>query len=172
MIYAIYESRLGPILAARDNNGIRLVNFKIKGNDFNIPPDWRQDPQAMSDVFQQLEEYFAGDRQTFDLPLAPGGTPFMKRCWDFLLTIPYGQTTTYQTIARALGNPNASRAVGLANARNPIHIIIPCHRVIGANSHLTGYAGGLPIKQKLLELEGASTFKRLFHDINQILRLI
>ncbi len=158
MIYGIFESPLGPILAARDEGGIRLVNFKIKGGEFDIPADWKKDSQSMSDVFTQLEEYFVGDRHEFELPLAPQGTPFMKRCWDKLLAIPYGQTTTYQTIARALGNPNASRAVGLANARNPIPIIIPCHRVIGANGNLTGYAGGLPIKQKLLELEGVVDF--------------
>lgn len=159
MIYGIYESPMGPILAARDTKGIRLVNFKIKGHEFDIPNNWQHDSPAMNDVFSQLEEYFAGNRQRFDLPLAPAGTPFMKTCWDYLLSIPYGRTTTYQTIARVLGNPTASRAVGLANARNPIHIIIPCHRVIGANGHLTGYAGGLTIKQKLLELEGAVEFK-------------
>ncbi len=160
MIYGIYESKLGPILTARDEGGIRLVNFKIKGKDFDIPADWNEDSSAMNDVFNQLEDYFAGKRQEFNLPLAPEGTPFMKRCWEKLLLVPYGQTATYQDIARALDNPNACRAVGLANARNPIHIIIPCHRIIGSNGKLTGYAGGLPIKQKLLELEGVQLISK------------
>ena len=110
----------------------------------------------------QLEQYFSGERREFDLPLAPQGTEFQRRVWQRLLGIEYGTTTTYGDLARELGNLNASRAVGLANGSNPIPIVIPCHRVIGANGALTGFGGGLPIKRALLELERASTQPRLF----------
>jgi methylated-DNA-[protein]-cysteine S-methyltransferase len=102
---------------------------------------------------EQLEEYFRGERREFDLPLAPEGTEFQQRVWQRLLGIGYGTTTTYGALAQSLGNPNASRAVGLANGSNPIPIVIPCHRVIGANGALTGFGGGLPVKSALLELE-------------------
>lgn len=105
---------------------------------------------------QQLEEYFRGERREFDLPLAPEGTDFQQRVWQRLLGIGYGTTTTYGALAQSLGNPNASRAVGLANGSNPIPIVIPCHRVIGANGALTGFGGGLPVKSALLELERGS----------------
>ena len=101
----------------------------------------------------ELREYFAGERRTFTVPLAPAGTPFQLRVWRALLEIPYGETTSYGELAQRLGQPTASRAVGLANGSNPIPVIIPCHRVIGANGSLTGYGGGLPIKQRLLALE-------------------
>jgi methylated-DNA-[protein]-cysteine S-methyltransferase len=101
----------------------------------------------------QLAEYFAGERRAFDLPLAPRGTPFQQRVWDGLLAIPYGELRSYGDLARVLGRPSASRAVGAANGRNPIAIVVPCHRVIGANGQLTGYAGGLPIKRYLIEHE-------------------
>ncbi len=110
----------------------------------------------------QLAEYFRGERREFDLPLAPRGTEFQRRVWQRLLSIAYGTTTTYGELARDLGNLNASRAVGLANGSNPIPIVIPCHRVIGANGALTGFGGGLPTKSALLELERASTQPRLF----------
>ncbi|MBQ5703191.1 MAG: methylated-DNA--[Peptococcaceae bacterium] len=103
----------------------------------------------------QLEEYFAGLRAAFSLPLAPEGTDFQKAVWRELENIPYGETRTYGQIARALGNPKTSRAVGMANHKNPVAIMIPCHRVIGADGSLTGYAGGLDIKETLLRLEGA-----------------
>lgn len=104
----------------------------------------------------QLQAYFAGVRTTFDLPLAPKGTPFQRAVWDALRAIPCGETRTYAQIAAAVGNPKACRAVGMANNRNPIAILIPCHRVIGANGSLTGYAGGLAVKKALLALEGVS----------------
>lgn len=109
----------------------------------------------------QLEEYFRGERREFDLPLAPAGTEFQRRVWQRLLAIEYGVTTTYGALAQELGNPNASRAVGLANGSNPIPIVIPCHRVIGANGALTGFGGGLPIKSALLDLERARRQPRL-----------
>jgi methylated-DNA-[protein]-cysteine S-methyltransferase len=104
----------------------------------------------------QLNEYFAGRRTAFDLPLDPRGTPFQQQVWDQLLAIPYGETRTYLDLARKLGNPNATRAVGAANGRNPISIIVPCHRVIGSSGSLTGFAGGLHIKERLLHLESGT----------------
>ena len=111
---------------------------------------------------QQLVEYFRGERQEFDLPLAPSGTEFQRRVWQRLLAIEYGATTTYGALAQELGDPNASRAVGLANGSNPIPIIIPCHRVIGANGALTGFGGGLPVKSALLALERSRKQPSLF----------
>lgn len=112
----------------------------------------------------QLAAYFAGERRDFDLPLAPQGTPFQQRVWDALLAIPYGAVRSYGDVARAIGRPAASRAVGAANGRNPIAIIVPCHRVIGASGQLTGYGGGLPTKRWLLEHEQrhASGQQRMF----------
>jgi len=110
---------------------------------------------------RQLEEYFTGQRQTFDLPLDPRGTEFQRRVWQRLTSIAYGDTTTYGALARELGDPGASRAVGLANGSNPIPIVIPCHRVIGADGSLTGFGGGLPVKAALLDLERAATQPRL-----------
>lgn len=108
-----------------------------------------------SKAFTQLEEYFAGRRRTFDLPLKPEGTPFMKRVWQVLCTVPYGHTASYKDIAEAIGNPKACRAVGKANNRNPIAIVIPCHRIVGSNGALVGYGGGLGLKGRLLGLERA-----------------
>lgn len=104
---------------------------------------------------RQLEEYFAGSRTEFDLPLDPVGTPFQRRVWDLLRTIPYGATTSYGELARRLGDPRATRAVGAANGRNPIPIIVPCHRVVGSHGELTGFGGGIDRKRWLLEHEGA-----------------
>jgi methylated-DNA-[protein]-cysteine S-methyltransferase len=108
---------------------------------------------VLKEAVRQLREYFGGKRRRFELPLAPEGTPFMRRVWDALLTIPYGETRSYKEIAALVGNEKACRAVGLANNKNPIPVIIPCHRVIGANGGLVGYGGGLGIKTLLLELE-------------------
>ncbi len=115
----------------------------------------QQDTPLLLEAKRQLEEYFAGLRAAFSLPLAPKGTDFQKLVWRELENIPYGETRTYGQIAEAVGNPAASRAVGGANHKNPIAIMIPCHRVIGADGSLTGYAGGLDVKETLLRLEGA-----------------
>ncbi|MCA9968460.1 MAG: methylated-DNA--[protein]-cysteine S-methyltransferase, partial [Anaerolineales bacterium] len=117
------------------------------------PTDWQHNDRPLKDAVRQLKAYFAGKRTQFDLPLAPEGTDFQRRVWNALQTIPYGQTASYGTIARTIGNAAASRAVGMANGRNPIAIIIPCHRIIGSNGKLVGFGGGLPIKQTLLSLE-------------------
>ena len=115
--------------------------------------DWIEDPAGFGDVIAQLEAYFAGELTEFDIVLDLEGTEFQKRVWAELLTIPYGQTRSYGEMARNLGKPGASRAVGLANGRNPVSIIVPCHRVIGADGSLTGYGGGLDRKTHLLDLE-------------------
>jgi methylated-DNA-[protein]-cysteine S-methyltransferase len=107
----------------------------------------------LKEPVRQLRAYFAGELKDFDLPLAPKGTEFQQNVWAELCKIPYGETISYGELARRIGNPNASRAVGLANGSNPIPVVIPCHRVIGANGKLTGYGGGLPIKERLLALE-------------------
>ncbi len=112
------------------------------------------DHPVLQETIRQLAEYFAGQRKTFDLPLEFRGTDFQRSVWQALLTIPYGETRSYLDIANQLGNPKAVRAVGAANGRNPISIIAPCHRVIGASGDLVGFGGGLPAKMKLLELEG------------------
>ena len=109
--------------------------------------------RSLRETIRQLRAYFAGELETFDLTLAPQGTPFQLAVWNRLCEISFGETISYGELARRIGNPNASRAVGLANGSNPIPIVIPCHRVIGSNGKLTGYGGGLPIKEKLLALE-------------------
>lgn len=113
-----------------------------------------QDQNLAKEVQRQLQDYFSGKRTQFNLPLAPRGTPFQNLAWEALLSIPYGETRSYKEQAQAIGRPKAVRAIGSANNRNPIPVIIPCHRVIGANGKLVGYAGGLGIKKRLLELEG------------------
>lgn len=153
MRFTIIDSPVGPLRLVADEAGLRRLEFR-EGRAFDAPPDdWQEDARALGPVARQLQEYFAGKRKVFDLALEPEGTPFQRRVWERLLEIPYGETISYGTLARRVGNSNASRAVGLANGRNPIAIIIPCHRVIGSNGMLTGYGGGLPIKRKLLELE-------------------
>jgi len=112
-----------------------------------------------------LAEYFQGRRKVFDLPLAPEGTPFQLRVWNALREIHYGKTISYGELAARIGQPSASRAVGLANGSNPLPIVIPCHRVIGSNGKLTGYGGGLPIKERLLALEGALPARTPFHHL-------
>jgi methylated-DNA-[protein]-cysteine S-methyltransferase len=116
-------------------------------------PEWERDDDGLVDVVEQLDGYFAGSRSTFDVPLALEGTEFQRRVWSGLLEIPYGETMSYGELAARVGNPGASRAVGLANGRNPVAIIVPCHRVIGADGTLTGYGGGLDRKVWLLDHE-------------------
>jgi methylated-DNA-[protein]-cysteine S-methyltransferase len=151
--YTLTPSPVGPLTLVAQGGALIGVYFE------NAPraPEWVRDDGATSDVHaaarRQLDEYFAGKRQRFELPLAPRGTPFRQAVWEQLRRIPYGETTTYGEIARALGNPAATRAVGGANHHNPISIIIPCHRVIGADGSLTGYGGELHRKKILLDLE-------------------
>jgi methylated-DNA-[protein]-cysteine S-methyltransferase len=147
------ESPLGPLLLASDEKGLREIQFANGRHSAQAKPEWREDSAALKPAIDQLRAYFAGELKDFNLPLAPEGTPFQQKVWGDLCKIPYGETISYGELARRIGNPNASRAVGLANGSNPIPIIIPCHRVIGSNGKLTGYGGGLPIKEKLLALE-------------------
>jgi methylated-DNA-[protein]-cysteine S-methyltransferase len=147
------ESPVGPLLLVADDAGLREILF-VNGRHHAKPnPEWSEDEAPVKETMRQLRAYFAGKLERFDLPLAPQGTPFQLDVWRRLCEIPYGETISYGELARKIGNPNASRAVGLANGSNPIPIVIPCHRVIGSNGKLTGYGGGLPIKEKLLALE-------------------
>ena len=151
--YTHSDSPLGPLLLVADDAGLRQINFPRNGHPAPVEVGWREDASLLKKTIAQLRAYFAGELEDFDLALAPDGTTFQQKVWDQLLNIPYGQTISYGELAKRIGNPNASRAVGLANGSNPIPIIIPCHRVIGSNGKLTGYGGGLPIKEKLLALE-------------------
>jgi methylated-DNA-[protein]-cysteine S-methyltransferase len=150
--YRTIDSPIGPLaLAGRGQllTNLRMVNQTYEPNRTN----WVPDDRAFPDAVQQLEAYFAGERTDFDLELSLAGSEFQRRVWQALLTIPYGETRSYGEIAEQIGASGAARAVGLANGRNPIAIIVPCHRVIGASGSLTGYGGGLERKQALLELE-------------------
>jgi methylated-DNA-[protein]-cysteine S-methyltransferase len=151
--YTQIASPLGVLLLAADDSGLRHIMFASEVQPPRPDPAWRQDAAPLTETIRQLQAYFAGDLENFNLPLAPEGTPFQMEVWQRLRDIPYGQTISYGELARRIGNPKASRAVGLANGSNPIPIVIPCHRVIGSNGKLTGYGGGLPIKEKLLALE-------------------
>ncbi len=151
--FATLESPIGPLLLASDHVGLREIRFPTGKRPPNAEKEWREDPAQFKDVTRQLSAYFAGELEEFDLPLAPEGTQFQQTVWNELCNIPYGETISYGELAKRIGNPKASRAVGLANGSNPIPIVIPCHRVIGSNGKLTGYGGGLPIKEKLLALE-------------------
>ena len=143
------DSPVGPLLLTSDGSSLTRLLF-----DARPEPTWSAEPCAVLDrATQQLAEYFAGERTTFDLPLAPAGTPFQLTTWMALREIPYAETINYGQLALRVGNAKASRAVGLANGRNPISIVVPCHRVIGANGSLTGYGGGLGRKRLLLDLE-------------------
>ena len=153
MTYTTIVSPIGPLILAADDSGLRQINFANGKKSINPDPAWHNDPKPLEEATRQLRAYFAGELEAFDLPLAPQGTPFQLQVWKLLCDIPYGETISYGELARRAGNPKASRAVGLANGSNPIPIIIPCHRVIGSNGKLTGYGGGLPIKEKLLALE-------------------
>lgn len=149
-----FDTPIGVMTAAADQNGLRHVLFP----DNKYPParnaDWRRDAGALRDARQQLQAYFAGTLRSFDLPLAPAGTDFQGRVWTTLARIPFGSTWSYGELAREIGEPKAVRAVGAANGRNPLPVILPCHRVIGSDGSLTGFGGGLPLKKFLLEHEG------------------
>ena len=146
--FVIDHSPIGALTLVEENGALAELRFGINTEDAVCA----QTPVLMQ-AAQQLEEYFCAKRRTFTVPLAPKGTPFQLRCWQALCDIPYGQTRTYAQQAQAVGNPKACRAVGMANHRNPLSIFIPCHRVVGKNGSLTGYGGGLPIKEALLNLE-------------------
>jgi methylated-DNA-[protein]-cysteine S-methyltransferase len=153
----IDSSVVGPLLLAATENGLRCVQF-YKGKMPAPGKDevWTESREHLRPYEMQLEAYFRGELREFTCKLDLIGTPFQKDCWQALLRIPYGKTCSYADIARAIGRPNAFRAVGQANHDNPLAIIVPCHRVLGVNGTLTGYGGGLSTKEKLLRLEGAT----------------
>ena len=145
---AYFYSPIGWLSIEDDGTALTSINFEQQACNDHVQ---RSDLAAMT--IKQLEEYFSGTLKSFSLPMAPVGTQFMQDVWHALTNIPYGEVRSYAEIAREIGNPKACRAVGMANNRNPLPIIIPCHRVIGANGKLVGYAGGLDCKEKLLALE-------------------
>lgn len=154
--YVRIDSPVGPLLLAASDTGMRTIEFHAAKHPVRRSGDWRRgDHPLLHRAREQLGEYFAGRRRSFDLPLAPQGTPFQREVWHALTAIPYGKTASYGQLAARIGRPSASRAVGAANGRNPLPIVLPCHRVIGASGALAGFGGGLPVKQFLLELEGA-----------------
>ena len=131
--YTRMESPVGPLLLVADDSGLRRIDFVNGRNPVQPDPQWHEDAEPLRETIRQLRAYFAGELESFDLALAPEGTPFQLAVWNRLCEIPYGETISYGELARRIGNPNASRAVGLANGSNPIPIVIPCHRVIGSN---------------------------------------
>jgi methylated-DNA-[protein]-cysteine S-methyltransferase len=161
MNYCIFESPIGPLLIAGDQEGVRTIRFPRDGRASKPERDWMEaNSGAVAQTVAQLREYFAGRRTEFDLPLALRGTPFQLAVWRELRRVPYGQTVSYGELAGRIGNPKASRAVGSANGANRIPIVIPCHRVIAAGGRLGGFGGGLPVKEALLALENSSARNR------------
>ena len=150
------DSPVGPLRLAASDAGLHAVEFQDQRHPVARGADWHDGAHAVLDAAErQLDDYFAGRRQRFELPLAASGTPFQQQVWAALSRIPYGRTASYAALAASIGRPTATRAVGAANGRNPLAIVVPCHRVIGADGTLTGFGGGLPTKQFLLALEGA-----------------
>lgn len=154
MYYRYLPSPLGPLLLAGDEQGLHLLHMDA-AQPWALADAWQPAGNRLDEVVRQLEEYFAGKREQFQVQLAARGTPFQQEVWQALQRIPYGTTCSYGDLAHEIGRPRAVRAVGTANGANPIAIIVPCHRVIGSNGTLTGYAGGVERKQLLLELEGS-----------------
>lgn len=161
--HSTFDSPAGPLLLGAHDAGVCLIEFHESKHRAARDAGWHEgDHPLLQQLRVQLREYFAGTRRAFDLPLAPRGTPFQREVWHALATIPYGETISYAQLAARVGRPTAMRAVGAANGRNPLPIVLPCHRVIGANGALTGFGGGLPTKQYLLRLEGARCVDPLF----------
>lgn len=152
VLFRTVDSPVGPLTLAGVDGRVRHLRM-VEQTYEPSREGWVPDEQVFADVAEQLDAYFAGDLLAFDLDLDLVGTEFQRKVWQALLTIPYGETRTYGEIAREIGSAGASRAVGLANGHNPIGIIVPCHRVIGANGSLTGYGGGLERKRQLLDME-------------------
>ena len=151
--YDFFDSPIGPLVVASERDALTFLLLPKQGKPAHVAPGWRRAPQRLREVRAQLAAYFAGKLLTFDMPLAPQGTPFQQSVWHQLRQIPYGDTASYIELARRLGNPSAMRAVGAANGANPIAIIVPCHRVIGHDGKLVGFGGGLPAKRWLLDHE-------------------
>lgn len=155
IVYTEIDNPIVRLAVAGDDQGIRRIHF-LNGKDRWKPqPEWKRDDRAraLRNAVRELRAYFAGELRQFSLPLAPVGTPFQLDVWNALRAIPYGETRSYGELAARIGRPSAVRAVGAANGANPLPIVVPCHRVIGSNGSLTGFGGGIPLKQALLELE-------------------
>jgi methylated-DNA-[protein]-cysteine S-methyltransferase len=150
--YTRMKSRFGPLLVAASAEALCRIEF-ARGDE--VPEGWKRSDRELARIRRQLEQYFAGKRRSFALELAPEGTEFQRLVWYQVGQVPYGTTITYRELASRVGKPQAVRAVGAANGQNPIPIVIPCHRIIGTDGGLRGYGGGLDLKRRLLELEGA-----------------
>ncbi|MFC3813831.1 methylated-DNA--[protein]-cysteine S-methyltransferase [Lysobacter sp. GCM10012299] len=156
IVHTTIDSPVGPLLLAASDGGMHLIEFHTPRHPMRRDAGWHEGDNALLRMARrQLEEYFAGERRQFELPLAPQGTAFQCEVWHTLAAIPYGETISYAQLAQQVGKPSAVRAVGAANGRNPLPLVLPCHRVIGSDGSLTGFGGGLPTKQFLLQMEGA-----------------
>ncbi len=156
MYYTAFETPLCKMIIAGDETGITHLHLdcgKDQPRTFIIDPDWEKNRSFFTEEIREIFEYLNGERKTFDIVVNPEGTAFQHQVWAELMEIPYGETASYGDIAERLHNPGAARAVGLANAKNPVPILIPCHRVVGADGDLTGFAFGIEIKEKLINLE-------------------
>ena len=154
VLYTTVASPIGEILLTGDERALTGIYMPPHRHGPEVGPGWRRaETEPLTAAAKQLEAYFAGTRRDFDLPLDPGGTEFQRRVWAALTEIPYGETRSYGEIAAAIGAPGAARAVGLANGRNPLSIVVQCHRVVGSTGALTGYGGGMERKRMLLDLE-------------------
>lgn len=153
--YTFMDSPVGRLMLAARDGALTRIEFENESRAGEPGPGWHLEAGPFTEPIRQLRAYFAGHIQEFDLALVPDGTPFQKSVWGALQEIPYGQTRSYADIARRIGRPRAVRAVGAANGRNPLPIVIPCHRVVGKDGDLTGFGGGLETKRHLLQLEGA-----------------
>jgi methylated-DNA-[protein]-cysteine S-methyltransferase len=154
--FTYLETPIGRLLLAASAAGLLRVSFPSGTRARGPEPGWTESDEWLADPARQLAEYFAGERRIFDLRLAPRGTSFQRLVWAALAEIPYGETRSYGDLARRIGRPAASRAVGAANGRNPLPIVLPCHRVVGTDGSLTGFGGGLAVKRALLALEQAA----------------
>ena len=163
--YDRFDSPIGPLTVAADDNGVRHILFAENRHDAKGREQWQRNPDAVAEPRRQLLEYLQGKRRRFDLILAPAGTDFQLDVWQMLAQIPFGATWSYKELAERLGKPTATRAVGAANGRNPLPIVLPCHRVIGNNGALTGFGGGLPTKVALLKLEGVPVEEERVPDL-------
>lgn len=158
MYYDHFQTgRIGILTLVGSEAGLRHIGFESDKHPVAIRDDWAREPAFFAPVKAQLRAYFNGELKAFDLPLDPEGTAFQVRVWQALRAIPYGRLVSYKSIAQAIGNPKAVRAVGAANGKNPLPIVIPCHRVVGSDGSLTGFGGGLKIKQRLIDLECAQS---------------
>jgi len=155
--FARFRTPLGTVVAIAAGGVLTGLHFEGARHAPPIAPEWREDPRAspLRECGEQLADYFAGRRQCFDLPVAPRGTPFQERVWREIAKVPFGDTISYAELAARAGAPGSARAAGAATGRNPLAIVVPCHRIVATGGSLTGYAGGLERKERLLTLEGA-----------------